>query len=135
MVTKPPAPRLTMTRFGTVWPATQLTLEAFGLDAAVGYTMKKPSVVVSVAVTLMTTAVVFPGTLVPANGTSMDAPGPNLGPPRVSKTRVGFIGLNLPGAPATKVNRSEGDVALVPKVVVTVTSMVPSTCAGLTAVI
>src|ERR1700730_9106861 len=124
-----------MTRFGTVWPATQLRFEASGLEAAVGYTVTQPAVVVPVAVTFSTTAVASGATpKSPRRGKTLDPPGPNLGPViLVSKARCGVCGWNVPGG--MKVKWSAVTIALVPAVVVTLTSTVPATCAGLIAVI
>jgi hypothetical protein len=107
IVTLPPAPIFTTTAFANVWPATKLALDANGRGSPVGYTVRKPSAVGSVTVTLRDTAVApVAGTpAVPVTWTSIDWPGPAFvagapSPIRVSRIRVGVTGMNPPDAGA-----------------------------------
>ena len=88
------APSPTVTRLGTVCPATKFRLDASGIVTLCGNTIRKPGAVVSVAVTLRTTA------LTPVAGTP---PFPSIWtlivPPeasfelkRVSRMRAGVSG-------------------------------------------
>src|SRR5450759_3935605 len=85
-----PAPRPTVTSLATVWPATQLRLEASGSATPAGNTVRKPGAVVTV--TLRTTALTEVGGTppFPATGTFSVVPGPSGPPPaRVSSIRLG----------------------------------------------
>src|ERR1700686_1979885 len=79
MVTWPPVPAGTVTRFARVSPAAQLRLETVaGLDPA-GVTFRKLEAVVLATVTLRTTPVAPAGTVVvpPATVKVSDPPGPS----------------------------------------------------------
>ena len=56
MLILPLSPTLAMTRFGMVWPAVKLRLDATGISAPVGQTVAKPGLVASTMVTFTTTA-------------------------------------------------------------------------------
>src|SRR6266853_3907818 len=56
MLTLPPVPTPTITRLGTVWPATKLRLDASGMVTPAGHTVRKPAVLAFASVTFKTTA-------------------------------------------------------------------------------
>src|SRR2546425_845426 len=96
MLTLPPVPTFTTTRLGMVTPPFQLRFEARGLGWPVGHTVRKDPAVVSVTVTLSTTAdTPLAGTPpTPVTVKSSEPPGPSgwLNPPvplRVSRIRAG----------------------------------------------
>src|ERR1700716_1640179 len=91
MLPRPFNPTATSTRFGTVWPLTQLRLDASGRATPAGQTVRKLAAVVLVAVTFRTTALTpVAGTgPCPAIWTSRVPPGPIGAPERVSRIRVG----------------------------------------------
>src|SRR5260370_1232685 len=79
MLTLPPVPTLTGTRLGMVSPAAQFRFDAVGLGWPVGHPVRKDGALVSVAVTLSTTAdTPLAGTPpAPVTVRSSDWPGPN----------------------------------------------------------
>src|SRR5712691_11750179 len=96
----PAVPTLTVTRLGTVWPATKFRFEMTGGPPPVGKTVRKLGAVALVTVTLSTTAATPTGGTLPTPVivTSSWAPaatGP-VGAPmalRVSSTRAGTTGV------------------------------------------
>src|SRR5262245_28554880 len=85
MLTAFPVPTFTTTRFGTVWPAEKLRLEAFGSDSPAGYTVRWEEADGPVTVMLRTTDVASAGTLV--------------APPRTTRLRDSPAIHGLPGTP------------------------------------
>src|SRR5258706_63997 len=100
MQTRPWASRRTLTRFGTVCPATKFRFDAFGNDASHGYTVANPAPPGWVTVTFATTAVAPDGTpprpvtcsvkVCPPASFPVGAPFPT----RVSRIRDGVTGVN-----------------------------------------
>src|SRR6202140_3279497 len=95
-------PTFTITRLGTVCPATKFKLEARGWLLPIGYTVRKLGAVAPVAVTFRITAETpvagMPLAARPATWTLMVCPGPTavLVPPfpvRVSRMRAGTTGV------------------------------------------
>ncbi len=83
MLTLPPVPTPTITRLGTVWPATKLRLDASGMVTPVGHTVRKPAVLAFASVTFKTTADT------PLDGT----------PPRpVTWRSIFWLGARMPAA-------------------------------------
>src|ERR1700682_2507575 len=101
MVTWPPLPTGTLTRFARVSPATQLRLETVLAAPPAGPTFRKLAAVVVVTVTLGTTPVAAAGTVVgpPATIRLSEPPGPSLPPvARISSSRLGLSAVYAVGS-------------------------------------
>src|SRR5437773_5584525 len=106
MLTWPPVPTATITRFGTVSPARKFKVELSGVARPAGNTVRKPGVLGFVAVTFKTTAetplagtpprpVTWRLSVWPGLSLARGAPLPVL----VSSTRDGIRGLKRPSGP------------------------------------
>src|SRR4051812_2595444 len=103
-----PADSFTITRFGTVCPATKLRFDTNGSETSGGYTVRNPSAAGSVAVTFSTTdAMPVTGRpTVPGRRVSSEKPAPILPgggkglEDRVSMRRTGVTGTKRPASVA-----------------------------------
>src|SRR5919109_2637309 len=93
-----PAPRATSTRLGTVLPGFQLRLEVAGLGTPAGHSVGQLIAVVSVAVTLRTTAIMPPDGRPPwpSSPSVRVPPAPSGEPLRVSRILAGVTAVNAP---------------------------------------
>ena len=101
-----------MTRLGTVWPGSKLTLDVGGWAVPLAYTATQPPVAGLVAVTLTTTADTPVAGIAPMPVTGSDTVpwsrtpvGGKAGLVRVSSSRVGVVAVRVPGVVGVPVRK------------------------------